>query len=218
MPPRRAPRRLSCRLSGAAALATALVTALIAAPSARADPQGTFGLTIGVAGAGVDRRIWKSTAFHLGLRGDVLFGRSSNQSFGLGPYAELLTNGFDEIQFGGGVSGLLPIIDTFPLVLSAGGYGRAAAASAFLESQTPGPFGVEGGLAGSLFWGSRSYNFHSSYVMTAGLLTELRYGLGPSRETSILVSAQIDFAILTLPAVFLINAIRGGSHETDPVK
>jgi hypothetical protein len=53
--------------------------------------------------------------------------------------------------------------------------------------------------------------------MTAGLIGQMRYGLGPSKETSIVVAAQVDFAILTLPFVFLINAARGGSSETAAV-
>ena len=193
--------------------------ALVLAPSAAAyaDPQATVGLTLGAAGAGLNRSIWQSTAFHLGIHGDVLFGRERNADFGIGPYAELLTNGFDEIQFGGGVSGLLPVLDTFPLVLSVGAYGRAATGGVGLQPALAG-FSLEPGLAAELFFGSRSYNFHAPYVMTAGLIGQMRYGLGPSRETSIILGAQVDFAILSLPFVFLINAVRGGSPETDPVR
>ena len=200
----------------------AVASALALAPStpAHADPQATVGLTLGVAGAGLRRSIWQSSAFHLGVHGDVLFGRARNADFGIGPYAEVLTNGFDEIQFGGGVSGLLPVLDTYPLVLSLGGYGRAAAGASALDPlrASAGPVTLEPGLAAELFFGSRSYNFHAPYVMTAGLIGQMRYGLGPSRETSIVIGAQVDFAILSLPFVFLINAVRGGSSETDPVR
>ena len=198
-----------------AVLAGALVAAH-AAP-AQAEPQATVGLTLGVAGAGLDRAIWQSTAFHLGIHGDVLFGRSSNASFGIGPYAEVLTNGFDEIQFGGGISGLLPVLDTFPIVVSAGAYGRQGSRGAGLQPVME-SYGLEPGLAGELFFGSRSYNFHAPYVMTAGLIAQMRYGLGASRETSIVLGAQVDFAILSLPFVFLVNAVRGGSSETAPVR
>jgi len=54
--------------------------------------------------------------------------------------------------------------------------------------------------------------------MTAGLIGQMRYGLGASKETSIVVGAQIDLVILSLPALFVINAIRGGSKDTDPVR
>ncbi len=122
---------------------------------ARADPQVSVGLTIGAAGEGLDYQFWKRrTAFHLGLHGDVLFGRRSTTDFGVGPYVEIMTHAFDEVQFGGGVSGLMPVIDSFPIVLSAGAYGRKG----------PEGFGVEPGVAGELFWGARSYNFHSRYA------------------------------------------------------
>ena len=200
----------------AVAVLAGVLVAARAAP-ARAEPQATVGLTLGAAGAGLNRSIWQSTAFHLGIHGDVLFGRSSNADFGIGPYAEVLTNGFDEIQFGGGVSGLLPVLDTFPIVVSAGAYGRQASGSPGLQPLAGG-FGLEPGLAGELFLGSRSYNFHAPYVMTVGLIAQMRYGLGASKETSIILGAQVDFAILSLPFVFLINAARGGSSETAPTR
>jgi hypothetical protein len=201
------PRRAIIKFPRAAMALVGALVMLVPARPAAADPQATVGLTMGAAGAGLNRSIWATTAFHLGVHGDVLFGRARNSDFGIGPYAEVLTNGFDEIQFGGGISGLLPVLDTFPIVLSAGAYGR----------QATGGFGLEPGLAGELFFGSRSFNFHAPYVMTAGLIGQMRYGLGPSKETSIVVGAQVDFAILTLPFVFLINAARGGSSETAPV-
>lgn len=189
--------------------ALALVTlAAVAMPrSARAEPQATVGLTLGFAGRGYQRKIWHDTAFHLGLRGDVLFGRKGNRYFGAGPYAELLTNDFDEIQIGGGASLLLPVIDSLPIVLSAGAYGRQ------------GPYyPFQPGLAWSLFFGSRSFNFASSYGMAAGLLTQFRYGIGDAKETSIIIGAQLDLAFLGLPFVFLADAARGGSRETDRVR
>ena len=201
------PRRAILKFPRAATALLGSLMVLVPAHPAAADPQATVGLTMGAAGAGLNRSIWQTTAFHLGVHGDVLFGRSRNSDFGIGPYAELLTNGFDEIQFGGGISGLVPVFDTFPIVLSAGAYGR----------QATGGFGLEPGLTGEIFFGSRSFNFHAPYVMTAGLIGQIRYGLGASKETSIVVGAQVDFAILTLPFVFLINAARGGSSETAAV-
>ncbi|MRG94573.1 hypothetical protein [Polyangium spumosum] len=179
---------------------------LLGAGEARAEPQGTAGLTIGVAGRGFDRRIWDQTVFHLGLRGDVLFGRSKVTDFGFGPYAEVATHAFDEVQLGAGFSTLFPVLQALPIVASVGGYGRYAPLQ-----------GVEPGVAGALFWGSRSYNFHANYVMAAGLLAQFRYGLGPSRETSIVVSAQLDLVALSLPFQILVNAFRG-SPATRPVK
>ena len=176
--------------------------------AAQAEPQGNAALTIGVAGRGYDREIWDETAFHLGLHGDLMFLREDTRDFGLGPYLELQTLAFDELQFGGGASVLLPVIEWAPVVVSAGAYGRKGDDS----------FGLEPGVTGQVFWGSRSYNFHSNYVMAAGLVGQLRVGLGDSRETSIVIAAHLDFAALSLPFVFLFEAARGGSQDTDPVK
>lgn len=177
-----------------------------AATAARAEPQASVGLTIGAAGEGHNPRIWDRTAFHLGLHGDVLFGRRGSSDFGVGPYAEVFTHAFDQIQVGGGVSGLLPVFDAFPLVLSAGGYARKGRDD----------HGVGPGLAAQLFWGTRSYNFHSPYVLSGGLLAQMRYGLGAARDMSIVIAAQIDVAALALPVILLINAARG-SRESSPV-
>ncbi|MCC6551503.1 MAG: hypothetical protein IT372_00600, partial [Polyangiaceae bacterium] len=178
--------------SGSAILALAAIPALLAASgAARAEPQWTAGLTAGAAGVAVDRAFWDRTVFHLGLRGDVLFGRDENADVGAGPYAELLTHAFDEVQLGAGGSLLLPVLDSLPIVLSAGAYARKG----------DDDFGVEPGLAAALFWGSRSYNFHSDYVMSGGLLAEMRLGLGESKETSIVVGAQLDLALMAMPIV-----------------
>jgi hypothetical protein len=185
---------------------TAAVAMLLGASEAAASPQGTVGLTLGAAGVGDQRAVWDETVFQLGLRGDVLFGRTSNRDFGLGPFVELQTLGFHDLQVGGGASALLPILDNFPLVLSGGAYGRATSA-----------YGFEPGITGQLFWGSRSYNYHASYIMSAGLLAQFRYGLGDARETAIVVGAQLDLEVLSLPFVFLFEAISGPSAEAAPI-
>ena len=174
---------------------------------ARAEPQTTAAITIGAAGRATQHTFWNETVFHMGVRGDVLFGRSNASSFGFGPYGEVITHAFDEIQFGAGAAALLPIIDGIPLVLSAGAYGRYAPVT-----------GIEPGIAGSIFWGLRSYNHHGPYNMAGGLLAQFRYGLGASGETAIIISAQLDVVALSLPIQFVVNAIRGGSPDTRPVK
>jgi hypothetical protein len=196
----------------------AIVGALAASAPARAEPQGTVGLTIGAAGEGYDHEIWKRrTAFHLGLHGDILFGRNSTGDFGIGPYAEAMTQSFDELQVGGGVSGLLPIpgLDGLPVVISAGGYARVASAAPVAASSATVPV-VQPGVSGQLFWGVRGYNFHSKYMMSGGVIAQMRYGLGPSRETAIILGAQIDVVLLAMPVLFLVTAARGPSREATP--
>ena len=194
--PRRAYRlRVTFGLAVAFALAAS-------PPAARAEPQTTAALTLGAVGAGARHAVWEATKVHVGLRGDVLLGRSGPRDFGLGPYLEAGTFGFSDLQVGAGASALMPVHDTLPLVVSAGGYARAAGGT------------VEPGLSAALFWGTRSYNFDSSYGMAAGLLVAGRYGLGASGETAILVGAQLDLRAMSLPFVLLADLVRGGSHET----
>lgn len=164
---------------------------------AEARPQANGGLTLGVAQVGSRDDVVGATHFSLGGRADVLFFRERNSDAGLGPYVELLTTTFSDLQLGAGVSALLPIHDYLPLVVSAGGYARNAE-----------PYGWEPGVATSLFWGSRSYNFHAAYGLAAGLFLEGRYGLGDSKETAIIFGAQIDLAVLALPILFGYEAIR----------
>ena len=190
-----------------APLLNALALAGLAPTTAWAEPQANAGLTLGVAGRGQERAVWDQSVFHAGLRGDVLFGRTSSRTIGIGPYAEVLTHAFDEIQFGAGVSTLLPVLDTFPLVLSAGLYGRTGESA----------YGVNPGVAAALFWGSRSYNFHANYGMAGGLLAEMRLGLGDSRETAVVLAAQIDLALMAMPVVFLVNAFQP-SPEAAPLR
>ncbi len=191
-----------------AALILAFLGAALLPGTARAEPQASAGVTLGIAGVGLERRAWDKTVFHAGLRGDVLFGRAGNDDFGIGPYAEVLTHAFDEIQLGAGASVLAPVLDSFPVVLSTGVYGRWSG-----DAQ-----GLEPGFAAALFWGGRSYNFHSPYVMSNGLLAQMRLGLGASKETAVVLAAQLDLTVLGLPFVWLVNVIKGPSPEASSVR
>jgi hypothetical protein len=190
------------RLTVSACLAATLLSCAIGAHA----QQANVGLTVGGAARGYDRAI-DEPAFHLGMRGDVLFARSAATDFGVGPYAELFTHAFDELQVGHGASLLVPIVDTFPLIFSAGAYGRIGQDD----------FGFEPGFAGSIFVGTRGHNFSAHYDIAAGLLAQARVGLGSSDEISVVIAAHLDVAFLGLPVVYLIDATRGGSDETDEV-
>ena len=64
-------------------------------------PQFGVGVTVGAAGVGKDHAIWDDTVFHLGARGDVMF-RNGSRTFGIGPYVEVMTHDFGELQTGAG--------------------------------------------------------------------------------------------------------------------
>lgn len=188
-------------ICGASVLA-ALVVSSVAA-ELHAEPQLNAGLEVGGAAAGTDGGFFDRPEFLLGLKGDVMFGRSAPWDFGVGPYLEFGTLAFDEIQFGGGASVHLPVHETFPLVASVGPYGRYG----------DDDFGVEPGVATALFWGSRSYNFHDNYVMALGVSVGYRASFGESAESALLVSAHLDLALLGLPIVALVSWLGGPSDE-----
>jgi hypothetical protein len=185
-----------------------LCVALLLSDGAQAEPQGNASLTIGPAAVGEAGTFWDHAEMHLGLRGDVLFGRTDASDFGAGPYVDVGTFAFDELQFGGGGELLLPVHTYFPFVISGGIYGRIG----------DDDYGLEPGVCAGLFWGSRSYNFHANYVMVGGLLLGYRYGFGESRESSLLIALQGDLAFIGLPFVMLADAIRGPSDEAAPIE
>ena len=180
------------------ALATAtLLVAFLSARTANADPQISAGVTTGVALTDLRASNGPRAAFTLGGRFDFLFGHTSPHDMAIGPYLEILTTAFDSIEGGGGVAWLVPTGAT-GFVFSVGGFARSAG------------YGVEPGGAATVFWGSRSYNYHSAYAISAGLFAQGRYGLGgsdSSKQADVLFGVQIDLEYLALPFVFAYQAI-----------
>jgi hypothetical protein len=124
-------------------------------------------------------------------RGDVLFLRERTSDFGLGPYLAVGTATFSDLRASAGLSALFPVIEDFPVVLSLGALTRD------IDS-----FGV----SGSLFWGLRSYNFHSGYNLAFGvsLAAERTFGAAPSNALSL--GVQVDGLVLVMPFLLLIGA------------
>ncbi len=198
----------SMELRGTLLAAAASLTVLVSVAPCGAEPQANAGLTLGAAAVGSEDQAFDHAEFHLGLRADLMLGRDEPDDFGLGPYLEIGTFAFDELQLGGGATVHLPIHPTLPLVAAAGPFARVGDDG----------FGFEPGLAGSLFWGTRSYNFHANYVMAAGLLVGYRHVFGDSGESALLIAAQLDLAVLALPVVLLINWARGPTDEAAPIE
>ena len=169
--------------------------------SAAAEPQWNVGAITGVCGVGADGSYWQDTCWFNGLRADLMLGRSRNSDFGIGPHLEATTAGFEDARLGGGLSLHLPIDPYFPVVLSGSAYARRDD-----EMWEP-------GVGGYFFIGSRSFNFHSSYVMAGGLLVGLHQGLGDTRENAIIIAAQIDGLILALPFLLGYQWLRGPPDE-----
>lgn len=157
---------------------------------ALATPQASAGVTVG--GAATDLRTKAAGAFHLGARADLLFLRERESDMALGPYFDFATERLNTLEIGGGAEWLIPIVPSFPLVASAGLFERRAPV-----------FGWEPGLAANLFFGPRSYNFHSAYGMANGVFAQGRYGLGDGKQADVILGLQIDFAILALPFILV---------------
>jgi hypothetical protein len=188
----------------AACLHVALALAALStyARAASAKPQANGALTLGVAGRGAQSPL-DQAAFIGGLRGDVMLGREGSRDFGLGPYAAIETVAFDDLRASVGATALLPIHETFPLVLSAGPLVRVHA-------------GVSAGLSTRLFFGSRSYNPYASYVMAGGLVLGLDQTFGDQHETVAVVAAQVDAMLLALPFIVTYDMLFGGPGGDDP--
>lgn len=173
----------------------ALVTATtLAAPSARADPQLSLGVTTGYGARNLRDDV--RGAAHLGGRGSLLLLRSRNRDFGIGPYVEGLTVAFSDLQVGGGVELLLPGFDAPAFVFSAGPFVRHANAS-----WSP-------GAAASLFVGFREHNFHGIYGMANGLFVQGRLGFDDSRQAEILGGVQLDLALFALPFLLVWGSLK----------
>ena len=104
------------------ALGPSLCSALLvlaSAGSASAKPLWNAGVETGVCGGsgslGLSQPRWCNA-----LHGDVLFLRERGRDLGLGPSLRIGSVGFDDLRLDAGLSLLVPVFDSFPLVLEAG--------------------------------------------------------------------------------------------------
>ena len=191
-------------MARAALVAPSVLAAMLVPTSeCRATPQWNVGVVAGVCGEGDRDAVWDSTCLYSALRGDVLFGRTGDRDAAAGPYVEVASADLADMRLAGGGELLLPITEYIPVVLSAGAYARKN------------ELGWEPGLTTRLFFGARSYNFHSTYGIAGGLLTGFDYGLGDSKEVLIVIGLQIDGLLITLPFVAGYEWLRGPPDEEE---
>lgn len=162
------------------------------AGTANATPQGHVALRTSVCGAG-DDSLWQETRWCNGVAGDLLFGRSRNRDFGLGPYVEISSAGFWDARYGGGLSALFPVTSDLPLVLSLGAFGHETDSLA---------------LGSTLFFGLRSHNFHGSYNFATGFVASGYRDLGGEHSTLVTVGLELDALLLAMPFLFLAGELR----------
>jgi hypothetical protein len=183
------------RRAPAVVLGTVTAAALlVASTAADAHPQITAGVTTGLALTDARADNGPRPAYHQGGRHDLLVLRDGPRSMALGPYVDMMTAAFDTFEGGGGLAWLVPTGAT-AFVFSGGGFARTSR------------FGWEPGVAGTVFWGSRSYNFHSDYAVGVGLFAQGRYGLGDGKQGDAIFGVQLDLEYLALPFLFAYEAL-----------
>jgi hypothetical protein len=180
------------RFCSAFALATATTPPLAAAP------EWNSAAVASVCGLGQPSSAWGKTASCNGVRADILFGRTRNRDFAVGPYLTLSSANFADLRLGAGASVLLPTFDgDFPFVISVGGISRDF---------------VRAGLGTSVFFGLRSHNLHGGYAMASGLMLGADAELTGPRRTTLVLGLQLDGLWLALPFLLCYEWLSGGPN------
>jgi hypothetical protein len=190
-------RRAVAGLSSVVVGVVVAMVALLYERVALAEPRFNSGIVAGVAGTGRESA-WQETKFYGALRGDLLFGRSSDRDVGIGPSVEVSTAAFSDVRGTLGALVLLPVTDVFSIGLTPGGYVRSS------------PQGATWGLAARSFLGIRSYNYTGSYDLAAGLVLGFDKDLGGAHDHALIIAAQVDGFLLALPALLLVEWLSGG--------
>jgi hypothetical protein len=187
-------------VGGRLAVPLAVVTLVcVTSRRAAADPQISAGVTAGGVIEDAAGPAPPSGAFHLGARGDALLLRSSPRDPGLGPYLDVATASFHNLDLGGGLEGLLPLTGDFAAALSGGAFARDAAG------------GWAPGVEGTLFVGGRSYNYDSVYGLALGLFAQTRWLPAAPSRLDVVIGAQVDAEVLVLPFLLAWGALTHGS-------
>ena len=175
------------------AFAVSIVGTAYGTPAA-ADPQLSGALTTGAALTDMRASNGPRVAYHLGGRFDALLLRDRAGTMALGPYVDVATEAFDTFQAGGGIEWLIPAGDP-AFILSVGAFGRTSR------------FGWEPGAEATIFWGARSFNYHSVYSPGVGLFAQGRLGFGDGHQADAILGVQLDLEYVVLPALFVYEAI-----------
>lgn len=183
----------------AAQITSAAVNVNVARPSVRAV-ETTSQLSLS-AGLRCDPRGCPSAVFSLALRVDVLY-RPGPRAWGIGPFLSTRTDQFAEFAPALGASLLVPISETFPLVL---GVGTALRID---------PVGLSVGPLERLWWGARSYNFHTSYVLSGGVFAEGRQlAFGANAGWDLVFGLDADLELLAIPFMALYTWVFRTDHR-----
>ena len=174
-----------------------IAMALVASPAA-ARPEVTTNLAVTYG-----RRSAESAnegLFGLDLHAALLGDRESATGFAAGGVVHLGGYDFAELHAGVGAALLLPVLDSWPVVLEA------------FPVLVADDRGLRSGAAARLFWGAHSFPRLGSYVLSAGLVLEARW-LAPTggrpEAVDLHFGVDVDAFALVWPWMFLWEAIFG---------
>jgi hypothetical protein len=172
-------------------LAGAALVGAVASPVC-AKPAWNAGLDTGLCGTGSSPGFgtvgWCNAA-----HADLVFLRQRGSDFGVGPSLRLGSARFSDVRLDAGLSVLIPIFESFPLVLEAGPHLRNFS---------------EPGVFGSAFFGLRSFNYYGNYEMAAGLSVTAERSFSAGTPSALWLTARIDGSWIALPFIFAYNALR----------
>lgn len=183
------------------AIASSLLVSLavaLAAASAEARPEVTTNLavTYGRRSAGGLHEGLFGLDLHAALLGD----RESASGFAAGGVVHVGGFDFAELQAGIGGTLLLPVLDSWPIVLEA------------FPVLVADEGGLRSGAAGRLFWGVHGFPRLGTYVLSAGLVVDARWlaaGGGHAETFDLHVGLDVDAFALLWPWMFLWEALFG---------
>ena len=170
-----------------------LATLLLAPLDAHADGQWSARLGMG-GGASMDRTRGASEGiFELHLAADVMFGGARPNVVRVGPLFDLRTSDFATAEGALGVTLSLPLLQGFPLTISAG----TGAAS---RRANPDALFVLGRVA----FGYHPYNYLAPYAYALGVYADVRRDLGAINLWQVTGGVEIDLEFLVaIPFMFI---------------
>lgn len=145
-----------------------------------AAPQVNVGIT-----PGIGWRPHSKVAFDGHVAADVLFTRTGDRSWGIGPRLEVGTRAFDDLHTALGLSVQLPS-DPLAIVISGHALGRTTSSS------------FDPGVGSRLFLGLRPYNHYGWYAAGLGLTVGVDHVFAHS-STNVSMGVQLDGMWLSLP-------------------
>jgi hypothetical protein len=152
-------------------------------PEFNVSPEAGGGFVLddeGVVGEGI---AW------LALGTDVNLFRTISRQPGLGFNVRFGTRDFGDFVFLGGVQGVFPVHEAFPIILSAG---------AGIDMLTG-----ESLWYGRFWWGARSHNRYNLYAMAFGIFVEYQRSIRGDDEPMLLFGASVDGYVLCWPFMWL---------------